>query len=111
MRSKKRGVLKSKRKSKRRTKIHYSDGGNIQNNDEFTLISLIGCPYCREAKEIIKQKKFKMNSLDLKTDGEKTFWNKFVISNFKKEHNTFPKIFHKGKFIGGCSDLQKYLSI
>ena len=40
---------------------------------------------------------------------QKKFWNKFVQTQFKKKHDTFPKIFKKGKFIGGCSELQEII--
>ena len=76
------------------------------------VISLKGCPYCESAKELINNDpKSTMTNLDLNMNDsvQKDFWNKFVLTQFKKKHNTFPKIFKKGKFIGGCSELQQII--
>lgn len=105
MRSKKRSQKQKRKRSKRKM-----DGGGESNH--YMVVSLKGCPYCDSAKELIaKNPNSTMTNLDLDMNDEKNkqFWNKFVETQFKKKHSTFPKIFKKGKFIGGCSELQQII--
>ena len=107
MRSKKRS---QKQKQKRKRSKRKMDGGGELNN--YMVVSLKGCPYCDSAKELIaKNPNSTMTNLDLDMNDEKNkqFWNKFVETQFEKKHRTFPKIFKKGKFIGGCSELQQII--
>jgi len=104
MRSKKRS--QKQKRSKRKMKNNM-DGGGKSNN--FMVVSLNGCPFCESAKELItKDPNSTMINLDLNMNDkvQKDFWNKFVQTQFNKTHNTFPKIFRKGKFIGGYSELE-----
>lgn len=75
---------------------------------EFQIITLKGCPSCDAAKEILKNKGYKTILLELEFNDleEKQFWNNFVKTKFKKVHETFPKIFSEGKFIGGYDKLK-----
>jgi len=108
MRSKKRS---QKKRSKRNLKNKLDHIGEESKNN-FFMVSLKGCPYCISAKEIITNSpNSTMTNLDLNMNDteQKKFWNKFVQTQFKKKHDTFPKIFKKGKFIGGCSELQEII--
>ena len=89
MRSKKRSLNKNKKKrNMKRNRI--LDGKNNSFNDIFQIVSLNGCPFCIEAKQILKQKGLK--------------------KEFGRNHDTFPKIFYEGKFFGGLSELHKFFT-
>jgi len=107
MRSKKRSQKQKRSKRKMKNKM---DGGGESNN--FMVVSLKGCPFCESAKKLItKDPNSTMTNLDLNMNDkvQKDFWNKFVKTQFNKTHNTFPKIFRKGKFICGYSELEPEL--
>lgn len=100
--------MKSRKRGSKKRNI--KDGGRETNN--FLLVSLKGCPYCESAKELIKKNpNSKMINLDLNMDDDKQkkFWNKFVLTQFQKKHNTFPKIFREGEFLGGYSELKEII--
>lgn len=64
-----------------------------------------GCPYCKSAVEIMKQKNLKYKIHMLNTESER--------QQIKKKHgfNTFPQIFYNGKFIGGKDDFDKLINM
>ena len=106
MRSKKRSLNKNKKKrNMKRNRI--LDGKNNSFNDIFQIVSLNGCPFCIEAKQILKQKGLKMQILEIDDMDTKKKWNTFVKKEFGRNHDTFPKIFYEGKFVGGLSELHK----
>ena len=104
-------MKRSKKRSLQKRSKRKIDGGKVESNN-FMVVSLKGCPFCKTAKEIItNDPNSTMKNLDLNANDteQKKFWNKFVLTQFKKKHDTFPKIFRKGKFIGGCSELQEII--
>jgi len=100
------------KRSKKRSKRSKLDGRKGVESNDFMVVSLKGCPYCNSAKEIIiNDSNSTIINLDLNSNDteQKKFWNKFVKTQFKKKHDTFPKIFRKGKFIGGYTELQEII--
>jgi glutaredoxin 3 len=104
MRSKKRS--QQKKRSRRKIKNKIMDG--TVEKDHFMVVSLKGCPFCESAKQLITKNSKSITNLEINKN-DKDFWNKFVQTQFKKNHDTFPKIFRKGKFIGGFSELQQII--
>ena len=69
-----------------------------------TVFTKPGCPYCKEAKELLTQKKFSFEEVEL-TDGVSYSTIRAVSGQL-----TTPQVFIDGKHIGGLDDLKKELS-
>lgn len=104
---KKRSVRKKRSIRKKRSFRKKKSDGNKK--EEFIVVSLKGCGSCMAAKELIKKKghTYKEVEYDMNNNVSKNEWNQYIKNVFNKEHKTFPKIFHKKKFIGGYNDLQE----
>ena len=75
----------------------------------YKLVTLIGCPYCKNVKKLIKDKghSFKViEEMDMSDTKNKNKWNEFVKKTYNKDHTTFPKIFLGNKFVGGYDNLK-----
>jgi len=114
---KKKKIIKSRsrRKSKRKIskRILVLDSGKKSNKNTFDIITLANCPYCSELIKLLEEKDIKYNNLEIQNDDtvKKNICNLFVKKVFKIEHNTFPKVFINGKFIGGLDKFRIYLKI
>jgi len=78
---------------------------------KITIYSKSGCPNCTKAKNLLKEKQLLFKIVDC---DEFLLENKeeFLVSILKltnKEWRTFPMIFDGNSFIGGYSDLEKYV--
>ena len=74
-----------------------------KNKKNWKIYTKEGCGFCKKAKELLSERNIDFEEVDgLISDG----WEKKTPKNF----TTWPKIFFKNKFIGGYSDLEKYLS-
>jgi glutaredoxin len=62
------------------------------------------CPFGRRALELLRENDFEIEERQLTSRDE--------VEEFKAEHglSTTPLIVVDGKTIGGCSDLEKFLS-
>ena len=87
-----RSLSGGRRKRKRRSSFRF--------NNEWTIYTLKGCPWCEKAKELLKNKGFSYNEI-VCNDRKSEINEKF------NGHVTYPKIVRNGKFIGGYSDLEK----
>ena len=99
---------KSKRKiSPRKKPILLLDSGKKSNKNTYDIITLVNCPYCSKLIKLLEEKRIKYNNLEIENDDtvKKNICNLFVKKVFKIEHNTFPKIFINGKFIGGLDQF------
>ena len=80
------------------------------NETEWVIYTKAGCPYCSKAMELLKSQ----NSSAQVTKFEMTSSNKqsvyTLIDSLTSSYRYYPIIFHKGKFVGGFSDLKKYLN-
>lgn len=63
-----------------------------------------GCPFCAEAKEILKGKGFKFEEIVLGKDATTVSLTSIT------GRNTVPQVYIDGKHIGGSDDLKKYLA-
>lgn len=75
----------------------------------YTIYSKSGCPYCDKAKSVLKNDNFNVIDCDLYLVDNKEEFLQFIKELAQKEHRTFPMIFHNNTFIGGYSDLLKFL--
>jgi len=80
-------------------------------SSQFTIYSKSGCPNCTKAKNLLKEKNLNFNVVDcddfLIEDKENFLI--FIQDISGKEYRTFPMIFDNKKFIGGFTEMQKYL--
>lgn len=74
------------------------------NKSENLVVSKKGCPFCDDARKILREWKIEFLDVDKTTNEElsKEISEKYGIT-------TFPKIFLKKRFVGGASDLKKYV--
>lgn len=77
----------------------------IEKNPNF-VVTLDGCPWCDKAVALLNDKRYRISfdTLNQKEHGELAS-EIFRLYN----HRTFPKIFLRGKFIGGFDDLTEYV--
>jgi len=66
------------------------------------IYTLETCPYCIRAKSLLKKRGLVFKEFILEINDEEA-WEDLEQ---KTGVETVPQIFHKGKFIGGCSDLE-----
>ena len=64
-----------------------------------TIYTLLGCPYCIKAKEVLKSGGAKFKEIGVKTDED---WEKLEKLTGRE---TVPQIFIDGKHLGGYDDL------
>lgn len=69
------------------------------------MVSKKGCPFCWDAVETL-------NGWKIEFDEIKNTENEGLSKEIEREYKfyTFPKIFLNKKFIGGASDLKKYVT-
>lgn len=76
---------------------------------EWVIYGVSYCPYCQKAKELLDKEKIKYYYFDVEKapfNGKEEY--KTLMKTHLKGHKTFPAIFHKGKLLGGFSDLANY---
>ena len=81
----------------------------------FTVYIKAHCPYSQKAMRLLKENKIKFEKHDVYKFGDTSDviaglkQNKFIPKASK--HKTVPIVFGEaGEFIGGCSELEKFLS-
>ena len=75
----------------------------------YVVITLDSCGFCIKAKELLK----KTNNHFVVLEKEKLnpqILEKLMKRFNKQDYKSFPRIFSKGKFIGGYIDLEKIFS-
>ncbi|WEL39525.1 glutaredoxin [Encephalitozoon hellem] len=79
--------------------------GKALSKNENLVVSKRGCPFCLDAVEVLKGRRVDFDEI-------RNTENEELSKEIEKEYGfyTFPKIFLKGKFIGGASDLRKYVT-
>lgn len=70
---------------------------------KFVIYGTNTCPFCDKAKELLKQKGFEYDYIDIRTNDE---GYDFIVNNLKLK--TVPQIFYNDEKIGGYDDLVKY---
>ena len=87
----------------------------IENKDKFTIFYSDWCGYSSSAIELLKKndKPFKGYKIDKINGGirvlTKCLSDSKEITSFNENHKTRPVIFYDGKYIGGYTELTKYL--
>lgn len=76
----------------------------------YTIYTKSKCIYCDKVKEFLMDSGFEYNIIlcDDFLAKNKIEFLKFIESIAGVPHNTFPMVFHKGKFVGGYNDTLKY---
>ena len=95
---------KSKRSKSKRSKSKRSKSRKI-NKAKYIIYSKEGCPYCRDAKELLKSKNIPFKEIKVTDSNIEKIYKK--IDNKTKKYRYFPIIFKNNIFIGGFSDLDK----
>ncbi|ADM12261.1 glutaredoxin [Encephalitozoon intestinalis ATCC 50506] len=83
-------------------------GGELEkalDKNENLIVSKEGCPFCLDAVEIL-------NEWKIKFDEVRNIENEELSKEIERRYgiSTFPKIFLKRRFVGGASDLRKYVT-
>jgi glutaredoxin len=112
--SRRKSVRKSLRKrSRRRSRRRSSKRKSIKRKGfkppvkGWYIITREGCPYCKDAKNLLESKGQKYKSLDITiSNREKIYRDVDVLT---KTYRYVPMVFKDGKFIGGFSELKTYI--
>jgi glutaredoxin len=75
----------------------------IKSSDWF-IVTINGCGYCKESKNILKSRKEKYKSIVLNDKNQDKIWA-VTDKIAKKKYRYFPMIFRNGKFLGGYKEL------
>lgn len=79
-------------------------------SDTYTIYSKSGCYYCTKAKELLKT--VNPSPIIINCDEylfeDRDGFLQFIENKAGKSYKTFPMIFHKGTFIGGFTETEKY---
>ena len=98
-------------KNNGRTQIDLKDKcRNLENSKyEYTIYSQDKCPYCLKAKNLLESKKIKYKEIKVEYEDINDIFKK--LSKRTNDYKYFPIIFHKKKFMGGFTELNKELNI
>ena len=83
--------------------------------DTFVIFFVYECPYCQRTLELLRTNKCKYKGYNINDIAGgmpkllKILNDNAELIQFDKNHRTKPIIFLNSKFIGGYSDLVKYL--
>lgn len=69
----------------------------------FVIKTKPDCPYCDKAKELIGARPDPMIIQEYNTP------ERIAVFKVQEGFTTFPQIWHKGQYIGGCDALERYL--
>tara|TARA_Y100000389_G_scaffold28502_1_gene24396 strand:+ start:2262 stop:2543 length:282 start_codon:yes stop_codon:yes gene_type:complete len=78
-------------------------------NSEWFIVTRNGCGYCSEAKKLLKHEGKKPRTKLLNDKNKDKIW-KVTDKITRQEYRYFPVIFHKGRFLGGYTELKKKFS-
>lgn len=118
-----RSIKKKSLSKKNRKQTSKNDGlltssktrTDLSKKKKYDIIILEKCPFCNDLVDILKKNKIKYNHIEIERnvdeEEKKTICKKIITDKFSKEHNTFPMIFHNGKFLGGLDKMKKILSL
>jgi len=83
----------------------------LTQSNQVVILSTQDCPSCLKAKGILNSSTYrkhlhtKMHEIDIELSKEGM--DMFQAVSQKENHHTVPMIWISGKFIGGCSELQR----
>ena len=97
--------IKSKRPKRSKSKRSKRSKSRKINKCKYIIYSKEGCPYCRDAKELLKSKNIPFKEIKVTDSNIEKIYKK--IDNKTKKYRYFPIIFKNNIFIGGFSDLDE----
>jgi len=97
----------NKSKSKRVNKSKRSKSKKSQIKIDYTIYSIEGCPFCADAKQLIRKNKLKYKEIKVNNKNKENIYKK--IDSKTNNYRYFPIIFKKNKFIGGFKELSDLL--
>jgi glutaredoxin len=108
--------VKKKSLSIKKKQTSKNDGRSTSSKTKkYDIIILEKCPFCKDLVDILQKNNVKYNYIEIERNDEeqekKTICKKIITDKFSKEHNTFPMIFHNGKFLGGLDKFKKILNV
>ena len=74
---------------------------------KYMIYGINSCPYCRRAKDALKNSRYAKKSMYL----DITPYKEYVLQHFRAnglipgDYRMVPVVFRKGKFIGGCTEF------
>lgn len=74
---------------------------------EYTILSRPNCPFCVEAKRLLKKHGKGFKEIDI-ADPENKPIARFIV---QLGMTTVPQIWHRPKHVGGCAELLEYLEV
>ena len=107
-------VRKSLRKrSRRRSRRRSSKRKSIKRKGfkppvkGWYIITREGCPYCKDAKNLLDSKGQKYKSVNITVSNRERIYRD--VDTLTKTYRYVPMVFKDGKFIGGFSELKSYI--
>jgi glutaredoxin len=100
--------------SKQRQSRKINDSSFSKSEDVFTIFSMEGCPFCKDAQMLLNKHNKKFEYYDyyqLSSEDQKKLDNKITKQNNNEEYKYFPRIFKNDKFIGGFGKLEEMLNV
>lgn len=79
------------------------------NDNNMVFIALSWCPYCKKARDLIKNLKAKYIEYVITNADNKEDFKQLIKTKLNVEQNTFPYIYLGEYLIGGASDLESYI--
>lgn len=71
------------------------------------IITKEGCPYCKDAKNLLDNKGQKYKSINMTSSNREKIYKD--IDLLTKNYRYVPMVFKDGKFIGGFSELKTFI--
>ena len=93
--------------SKRKSKTSKRKSKTPKRKSKYIIYSKEGCPYCKDAKELLKSKNILFKEIKITDSNIQNIYKK--IDSKTKNYRYFPIIFKNDIFIGGFSELKSNL--
>jgi glutaredoxin-related protein len=74
---------------------------------EWVVVGMAGNPFVRKARKLLEQKGIEFRYIEYGTYLSK--WKERLAIKLWSGWPTFPQVFHKGKLVGGFSELERSL--
>jgi glutaredoxin 3 len=96
---------KNKYKEKHNILLKNDNEYKLDNINEWIIYTIVGCPYCEKAKDLLNKNNIKYKIITVNNDNKSKVHE--YTNSFTNSYKYFPMIFKKKKFIGGYQDLKK----
>jgi glutaredoxin 3 len=78
-------------------------GDAVSETKKIEVYTILGCPYCQKAKELLDQLKISYDERDLTTNPDRRAFTSKILPG----HTSVPLVIINGKPIGGFSELKE----